>query len=173
MTMQDPVVTYCETHSDIESELRCGRCERLICPRCLVYTPGGVRCRDCAQLRRPVMYELAPGHYFRAGAAAAVVGAGLGVAGALLLPPDSRVPFFGLLLALLAGSGAGTLMAEAITRATRGKRGTSVQWIAVAGLVLAAVIRLAVAGEFDRVTSDLLGLFALAIALVAAWGRLR
>ncbi len=171
--MQESALTYCETHPDVESELRCGRCERLICPRCLVYTPGGVRCRDCAQLRRPPMYELATEHLVRAGGAAAAVGAALGLAGALLLPPGSRVPFFGLLLALFAGSGAGTLMAEAITRATRGKRGPAVQWIAVAGLVLAALIRLAITREFGQLTGDLLGLVALVIALAVAWGRLR
>jgi hypothetical protein len=139
----------------------------------MVYTPGGVRCRDCAQLRRPVMYELAVAHYIRAGAVAAVLGVGFGLVGALLLPPDSRVPFFGLILALLAGSGAGTLMAEALTRATRGKRGVEMQSIAVAGLLLASVVRLAVSGEFAQVTSDLIGLFALAIAVAVVWSRLR
>jgi hypothetical protein len=171
--MQESATTYCETHPDVESELRCGRCGKLICPRCLVYTPGGVRCRDCAQLRRPVMYELAMEHYLRAGAVAAVLGAGFGVIGALLLPPDSRIPFFGLILALLAGSGAGTVMAEALTRATRGKRGIQMQSIAVGGIVLAAVVRLAVAGEFDRITTDLIGLFAVGVAVVVVWGRLR
>jgi len=119
------------------------------------------------------MYELALEHYLRAGAAAVVVGAALGLVGALLLPPSSRIPFFGLILALLAGSGAGSLMAEAITRATHGKRGVHVQSIAVAGLVLAAVLRLAISGDFDRLTSDLIGLFAVVVAVVVAWGRLR
>jgi hypothetical protein len=119
------------------------------------------------------MYELAAEHYLRAGGVAAALGAGFGLVGALLLPPDSRVPFFGLILALLAGSGAGTIMAEALTRATRGKRGVHMQSIAVAGIVLAAVVRLAVAGEFDRVTSDVIGLFTVVVAIAVVWSRLR
>lgn len=173
MAMQESVTTYCETHPDVESELRCGRCERLICPRCLVYTPGGVRCRDCAQLRRPPMYELGTQHYVRGTAAALGVGVALGLVGGLLLPPGSRFAFFGLLLALFAGSGAGSLMAEAITRATRGKRGLSVQWMAVNGMLVAGVVRLAVSGEFDMFTRDVFGLVAVGIAMAVAWGRLR
>lgn len=173
MTMQDSVTTYCETHPDVESELRCGRCERLICPRCLVYTPGGVRCKDCAQLRRPVMYELSTEHYLRAAGAALAVGVAVGVIGGLVLPPTARVPFFGLLLALFAGSGVGSLMAEAVTRATRGKRGTTVQSIAVGGIAVAGLVRLAVSGGFDLVGQDLIGLFAVVVAAVVVWGRLR
>ncbi len=173
MTIEPPITTYCATHPDVESELRCGRCEKLICPRCLVYTPGGVRCRDCAQLRRPVMYELSTAHYLRAAGAAAGVGLLVGVIGGLFLPPAARVPLFGLFLALFAGSGIGSLMAEALTRATRGKRGTPVQLIAVGGILLGAVVRLAVSGQFDLAAQDVLGLFAFGIAGVVAWGRLR
>ncbi|MGE0134614.1 MAG: hypothetical protein AB7L91_10945 [Dehalococcoidia bacterium] len=173
MTTEEPITTYCETHPDVESELRCGRCEKLICPRCLVYTPGGVRCRDCAQLRRPVMYELSTTHYLRAAGAAVGVGVVVGIIGGLLLPPTARVPLFGLFLALFAGSGIGSLMAEAITRATRGKRGTSVQSIALGGVVVGAAVRLAVSGQFDLVAQDLIGLFAFGIAAAVAWGRLR
>ena len=172
MTMQE-TTTYCATHPEVESELRCGRCEKLICPRCLVYTPGGVRCRDCAQLRRPVMYELGTQHYLRGTVAALVVGVGVGVVGGLLLPPTSRIAFFGLLIGLFAGSGIGSLMAEALTRATRGKRGVPVQLMAVAGVLVAGVVRLAVSGEFALVTTDLFGIFTLGVAAVVSWGRLR
>jgi len=173
VTTQDEVTTYCATHPDVESELRCGRCEKLICPRCLVYTPAGARCRDCAQLRRPVMYELSTAHYAKAAGAALGVGAVVGVVGGLILPPDARVPLFGLFLALFAGSGIGSVMAEAITRATRGKRGTAVQLIALGGILAAAVVRLLVSGQFNLAAQDVLGLFAFGIAGVVAWGRLR
>lgn len=173
MTIEEPVTTYCVTHPDVESELRCGRCEKLICPRCLVYTPGGVRCRDCAQLRRPVMYELSTAHYAKAVGAAVGVGLVVGVVGGFLLPPSTRVPLFGLFLALFAGSGIGSLMAEALTRATRGKRGAAIQVTALGGVAVAAATRLAVSGQIDLVAQDVLGLFAFGIAGVVAWGRLR
>jgi Zn-dependent protease len=38
----------CAAHPAVESYLSCGRCERAICARCLVHTPVGSRCGDCA-----------------------------------------------------------------------------------------------------------------------------
>jgi hypothetical protein len=164
-------VTYCAQHPTVETELRCGRCEKPICPRCLVYTPGGTRCPDCARLRRPVMYELAPLDYAKAAGAALIVAVVLGVAGTILLRPGGGLPF-GFFLALLIGAGAGALMAEAITRVTRGKRGRAMQLVATLGLVAAWLLRLALAGALAFLLGDVLGGIALAASIVAAWQRL-
>lgn len=40
-------VTYCINHPEVETTLRCNRCERPICARCAVLTPTGYRCKDC------------------------------------------------------------------------------------------------------------------------------
>lgn len=164
-------ITYCARHPNVETALRCGRCDTPICPSCLVYTPGGTRCPDCARLRRPVMYELAPLDYAKALGATLVVAAVLGVAGTILLAPGRGLPF-GFFLAILIGAGAGTLMAEAITRTTRGKRGRTMQLIAAGGLVAAWLLRLALAGALSFLLGDALGGIALAASIVAAWQRL-
>jgi hypothetical protein len=169
----EPLTVTCARHPGVETELRCGRCDTPICPRCMVHTPGGIRCPDCAQLRRPVMYELSVSHYLRAAAAAMVVGLVLGVAAGIVLPVARVVPFFGLMLALLMGVGAGAVMAEAITRATRGKRGIAIQVAAGAGLLLAWALRLLLAGGLQLALGDLFGLIALVAAIVAASQRLR
>ena len=166
--------TYCERHPDTETALACGRCGVAICPQCLVHTPGGIRCPDCAQLRRPPMYELGPREVALAVAVAAALAAPLGFAGSVVLPPSRFVGFFALIVALLAGSGAGGLVAQAISRATGGKRGRTVQVIAVLGILGAGALRLLFSGiELDAAPRDTVGHFLVAIAVVAAWGRLR
>src|SRR3990170_8734083 len=100
----------CATHPSVETELSCGKCGKPICPQCLVHTPVGARCADCAAIRRLPTYDV-PGILLLRG-----VGAGLGaalVAGAiwaLLL----GVPFIGFLLALAVGYAVG----ETISLAT-------------------------------------------------------
>jgi len=42
-------VYYCNRHKKVTTRVRCGRCEGAVCPKCMVYTPAGVRCRDCAR----------------------------------------------------------------------------------------------------------------------------
>jgi hypothetical protein len=41
----------CSKHPDTETQLSCARCEKAICPKCLVHAPVGIRCRDCAPAR--------------------------------------------------------------------------------------------------------------------------
>lgn len=119
------------------------------------------------------MYELGAAHYVRAVATAALVGSVLGAIGGFVLPAGAgRGGMLLLLLALLAGVGAGTVLAAALDRATGGKRGVPVQLAAVAGVLLAAVVRLALTGDLALATSDIVGAVATITAVAAAWQRL-
>ena len=172
-TDNDNVLTHCERHPGVETALTCGRCEAYICPRCMVHTPGGIRCPDCARLRRPVMYELEAKHYLLALGAALGVALAVGIAAAFVLP-ILRFGFFGLILGFLAGAGAGQLMAEVISRATRHKRGLALQLIASGALLLAGGIYVLASGlRPDDIPRDLAGLAAVVGSIVTVWGRLR
>jgi hypothetical protein len=165
--------TVCARHPGTETALTCGRCGVPICPECLVHTPGGIRCPDCAQLRRPPMYELDLRDLALAVGVAAILALPLGFLGSILVPPSRVGGFFLLIVALLAGSGAGAVVAESMLRAT-GKRGLTMQLIAIGGIAVAAVLRLVFSGTaIEDVLRDTVGLFVVAIAAVAAWGRLR
>ena len=168
----EAAIPYCQRHPDNETELRCGRCDVEICPRCMIHAPGGIRCPDCAQLRRPPMYELEMSHYLRAGGVALLGAVAIGVASALLLPPR---PVGGLLLfaiALLAGMGAATLLARAFDVVTNRKRGRALQLLAAGAIVAAALLRLLISGELDLITRDASGIVFAAIGAIVAWNRL-
>lgn len=127
----------CARDPSVETYLRCGRCERPICPRCLIQTPVGAKCRDCAQLRKLPMFDIRPLDYLKG------FGAGLaaGIGGALLMIfVQIQVPILGIFgLMMVAGVGYG--VGEAISRVTRAKHGL---WLAIiaalcvpVGLILA------------------------------------
>jgi hypothetical protein len=162
-------VNHCATHPDVESELQCGRCGKYICPRCMVQTPVGARCRECARLRRPPMYTLSPLNIAR------VVGAGLGLGVAfgllwgLLVPQVGLFGFFMLFVGMFAGYG----MANALDWAGGRKRGVIVQAAAIGGIVVAYLVRNMVADGQPIVPNDVWGLIFVAIAAVTAWNRLR
>lgn len=173
MTAEPEPAVYCARHPQVETGLECGRCGTPICPRCMVHTPGGIRCPDCAKLRRPPMYELAPLDYAKALGVGLVLAAGLGLIGAFLIPVRGFGGLF-LLLALFVGSAVGGLVAESIRRVTRGKRGPAMQGIAAGTLVAALAVRLVLSGAgLDAVFQDLAGLLIVAVGIFAAWGRLR
>lgn len=166
---QSPVdeKVFCARHADVETYLRCQACGTPICPRCLVQTPVGAKCPDCARVRKLVTYQISPVYYVRAAAAALVAGALVGVLWGLVLPPRGG---FVTIFSLFAGAFVGWVIGEAIGRAANRKRGMGLAGLAVAGVVVAYLIRNLVAGA-DVLPANDAGGWVLAIfaAVMAAY----
>lgn len=162
----------CATHPNVETDLGCSRCGKGICPRCLVHTPVGARCRECANIRRIPTYNMTGSTFARAAAGALVAGIGVGIVWGIFNPLTGF--FFGILAGLAVGFGVG----EGVSLATNRKAGPPLQAIAIGGVGLAYLIRvgfLFTIGDwvFDDLSVDLFGLIAAGIAAATATGRLR
>ena len=129
--------TYCARHPNVETYLRCGRCDTPICPRCLIQTPVGARCRECANVTRLPTFNVTPVFFARGLGAAMAAGAVVGGIWAGLKGPFG----FGFLFAILLGLAAGWAVSEAVSLATNRKRGLALQACAVAGVGLAFLIQ--------------------------------
>ncbi|MBI4216901.1 MAG: hypothetical protein HY687_05890 [Chloroflexi bacterium] len=155
----------CARHPEVETTLRCSKCETPICPKCLVYTHAGARCPACAQMRRSPPYDPTLRHYLAAAGASLGLGPLLGAAWAFLPAGD----FFSLIL----GAGLGYALGEAVSLATNRKRGRGLQALAVMGLGAAFATH-----AFLLYRSPLLGLtdpwglLALAVGAITAVSRL-
>lgn len=123
-----PNIQRCARHPDVETGLTCNRCGTPICPRCMVQTPVGSRCPDCAQLRRLPTFDVRPRDYARAAAAALAVAVALGFLWSLLPLRGGGV----MLVAMAVGLAAG----EAISRAANRKRSLGLKATAAAAVVL-------------------------------------
>ncbi len=64
----------CAAHPNVETNLRCGKCGKPICPRCMVQTPVGARCPECARLYKLPTYRVSKQYYLKA------IGTALGMA---------------------------------------------------------------------------------------------
>ncbi len=126
-------VNYCATHPNVETGLACGRCERFICPRCMIQTPVGSRCGDCARVRKSPVFDVTTKQYLMASVAAVGLGGVLGVVGALL---RIEIGWFLFLTGILA-AGIGYLVGEAVSVAANRKRGLGLSLIATSGVVIA------------------------------------
>lgn len=118
------------------------------------------------------MYELDVTDIAKAGLAAAVTAMPLGVLGAVLLPPQRFAGFFTLATALLLGFAAGSAVSAVIERVS-GKKGTTMQLIAAASIVVAAALRLVIGNDLDLLTRDVAGAVAAVAGVAYAWNRLR
>ena len=162
----------CATHPDVETELGCSRCGKPICGRCLVHTPVGARCRECANVRRIPTYNLAGATLVRGAAGAVCAGVGLGAVWGFFNPLTYF--FFGIVAGLVIGYAAG----EAVSLATNRKAGPPLQAMAVAGVGIAYLVRIGLLfafGDwiFEDLRTDLVGLISVALAAMVAAGRLR
>ncbi len=128
---------YCARHPNVETYLRCGKCGTPICPRCLVQTPVGARCPDCANLSRLPTFNVTPEFFARGMVAAGVSGGVIGVLWAILT--DGRLGFS--LFAILMGFGIGWAISEAVSFAANRKRGLGLQVCAVLGVLLAYLVQ--------------------------------
>ena len=162
----------CAFHPDIETNLRCGKCGKPICPKCMVQTPVGARCPECAKLYKMPTYQVSINYYLRA------VGVGVGIAlvcGIIWNVLMGVMPFFylNLLFAAAVGYATGEVISLSVNR-KRGKGLAIIAGVAVAMSYLVSILSpWGVSFSFFSVPSLILDLVALALGIFIAVGRLR
>lgn len=119
----------CAFHPDVATTLRCSECGRPICARCARPFPVGQLCPVCVRERRPEPYRPSPLQLLAAGGATLGAAAVAGLLAAFIVG-------WGIVVSLLAGPVAGSVLAQVALAAGGRKRGPAVQ--AVVGFCGAA-----------------------------------
>jgi len=157
----------CATHPGVETNLTCGKCGKPICPKCMVQTPVGARCPECARLQRLPTFRVSTSYYLRA----VGVGLGLGIAGGLIWGLIQSLFSFFYLNLLLAPT-LGYAVSELLSRVVNRKRSTGLAVIAGAVMTLAYLVSLSLRHWFPLVPLDLvvlgIDLVALALGILSA-----
>ncbi len=159
----------CNAHSEAETTLRCGKCGKLICPKCMVQTPVGARCAECARVYRIPTYRVSRWYYLR-GIAAGLCTAGLSAFIWSLI--DHMVPF--LYLDLILAGAVGYALAEIIGLATNRKRGAGLAIVGCICFAFAYAVKALFFGNiYLSALNILFALGALAIGSITAINRLK
>jgi hypothetical protein len=124
----------CATHPDVETYLRCGKCDKPICPKCLVHTPVGARCRDCARISSLPTFQVSNKQMLISIGVGLVIAVAYGFVWGLL----SYFMNF-IILNLLLGAGAGYCIGEGMSRVINRKRGTRLAVIAGIMVVISGI----------------------------------
>jgi hypothetical protein len=119
---------YCANHPNIETTLRCNRCEKPICAKCAILTPTGYRCKECVKGQQKVFETAEWVDYPLIFAVVAI----LAYLGSLIA---FRVGFFIILLAPIAGG----LIAEVARIVTRRRRSKRLYLLAAIAAVIGCV----------------------------------
>ena len=163
--MTTPSPTYCPRDPGIETNLRCGKCAELICPRCLVQTPVGARCPECAAERKNPVFDPSAAETGKAWVAAVI--AGIAVAGiawglAYVLPGT-----VGRYIYILGPASAGWLIGTVTYRASGFKRSRKLQLASGGATFLSYMLMSAVLG------TSIGGFIGLAVGMYYAIGSVK
>src|SRR5688572_20688962 len=105
-----PLPRRCTNHPDRETYIACGRCERPFCPDCLIQTPAGQRCYECAGVRRDFAQRNFARRVLQALGASAAGAAIAALLGSIL---------FVVFVAAATGGAAGQILSPLVNRRTR------------------------------------------------------
>jgi hypothetical protein len=122
---------YCFYHPTVETELRCNKCGKYICPKDAVRTPVGYRCKGCVKEQQDIFFTATPIDYV----VAAVVASVLSMIAALIIPALGFFAIFGAPIA-------GTVIAEGVLRTSGKRRGRYIWLVVIACMIITACIRL-------------------------------
>ena len=154
---------HCGAHPGTVTYLRCAQCNVPICPRCLVMTPVGAKCRQCARGRLQAAFVLTQLDLAIAFFTAVIGAVVLGIAGSVL---TRLIPFLGI-LTILFPIAAGLAISRLIRRFLPRKHGTALKVSVGVGVVVAVLVL----GIGDFFLFDPASLFVPAVAgtLIRNW----
>ncbi len=169
-----PAAAACYWHPDIETGLSCSRCDKAICPQCLVQAPVGIRCRECGKAQPMPTYDVRPANYLRGFSVALLLVIGGGIVWSLLDFFMFTLGAFGSVSGMLAIP-AGLAFGELISLSVNRKRSPLLSYIAalsvLGAFLVSRIIHLIVGSGVG-----LFGLWELAFLFIGAflaWQRLR
>jgi hypothetical protein len=147
MTIELPKL-YCENHPNVETTLRCNRCEKPICAKCAVLTETGYRCAECVRNQQKIFNTATWIDYILAIGIAVI----LTYIGSLL---TSRIGFFTIFVAPIAG----IVIAEAIRFAIRRRRSKRLFQATAAATAFGGLLPILSVVALTGLTVGLVGLF--------------
>lgn len=162
-------VVYCVNHPDVETALRCNRCNRPVCVKCVKLTDVGYRCKDCIREQQDVFFSAQTRDYFVVAIVSFILAA---IAAPVIEALLGMVPFFGIILAIVLGPVVGGIAATIIRRSVGRRRGRYMGIVAVVAILLGTAIGALVASPFLGINFILLAVF-LFTALSTIYATLR
>lgn len=136
MSLDSVQVDGCYRHPKQLTAVRCSKCNTPICTRCMVQTPVGARCRECANVRKLPQYDVDLWLLARAS------GGGL-IASVLVWLVVSGLPFLRFFLSILVGFAVGEVMSRLSRRRSNLALEISAVIVVVIGFLVVEVLRFA------------------------------
>jgi hypothetical protein len=145
--------TYCVNHPQTETLLRCNKCGKPVCIKCVERTPVGYRCRDCLGIQRQGYYNATSVDYV----VATVVAIVLSVVCGFVMGFIGRLGLLAILIAIFAGPIGGGIVAEGVRAAIQRHRGRHLWLVACGAIVIGGILGLVAPASLPLLATILSG----------------
>jgi hypothetical protein len=139
-------VLFCANHPETETTLRCNRCGKPVCVKCVELTEVGYRCKECIRAQQNVFFTAETKDYFVLAIVSFVLAALATPIIELLLGMLGL--FFGIILAVFLGPAVGGAAATIIRRSVGRRRGRYMGAVGVVAIILGVGFGLIAASMF-------------------------
>ena len=153
--------TYCVRHKNSNTKLKCGKCENPICHICVVHSPVGIRCIECAPTKSLPTFDVPLSFLIRAMVVGSVIGILSGGIIVFLIPLINNLIYMGIIVAV------GYVVSEMISIVVNRKRGRKLKLVTTASILITWII----VSMFSVVPLSLFGILATAVAIYIAASR--
>ena len=124
-------LTYCSEHPNTATNLKCSRCDTLICHKCMVQAPVGIRCKEHGKIKKLPTYDVSKGMLMKVTLLSLLLGIlSGGILGLILSPILWGIPYANLILI----AGYGYVQSEIISLSTNRKKGKSLVIVGIIGI---------------------------------------
>jgi|TARA_B110000438_G_C15511320_1_gene520037 hypothetical protein len=171
--MNQEEILYCQNCKNNETNLRCQKCNQLICYNCMKETPVGYRCSNCVEFIKPPMYKISVITLITSSLIAIVFGFIMGVISIFLIPIQSYYSFITIIGSGFFGLLISQILFIIINWSSNGKRGKKIQIIAVCSIILSSLIRLYISGNIEMGINDLNGFVYLLTGVIVLWDKFK
>ncbi len=169
--------SFCPRDPQVLTNLRCGRCNSLICPSCLVQSPVGSRCPSCASIGMSPMQRTSGREILLAAVAGIVTAVVSGVALVGLLLMVDRIAYGSLIGQIVGFVAIGYVVGEVVRRIVGYKLDKRIQYgagLCVFVSYVAATLMLWILPQLNPAAfANIIALAGLGVGIWVAMGRVR
>lgn len=125
---------YCTNHPNVLTHLRCNKCGKPVCAKCVRPTPVGYRCKDCIREHEDIFFTATIVHYL----IAALIGFPLGIVAGIFVSMFTR-GVFGFFVIFYAGF-VGVIVARIVHRIIGRRRGRWMPHLVASAVVFGGLV---------------------------------
>jgi hypothetical protein len=171
--MKEEPAEICYNCKKNETNLRCQKCDELICYKCSISTPVGYRCTKCVSFNKLPMYKISNIKLIITLLCMIPISVLSGIISTILIPSMSYYNLISMIVCLVYGLVISQIIFYAINKIADNKRGKKLQCISLIAISMSLITRAYITNDFNIIINDINALIYAVTANLILWEKFK